>query len=254
MRSRSRIEQAFTLIELLVVIAIIGILAAMLLPVLNKARQRGYTATCVSNMKQWGLAINLYADDWGGTYYVTDSTGNNWDDVSSGYASPYLPYLSSDYAHKNVRLRTMRIDPYTRRAMSDDQVLNSGIHSYTIPTPRATWGTGGFGAPAPYRDISSSVGGNPYYSAGTWWPTIKQLPNAAQFIVMLDGGNSAGCGGLYNLVTRLPTSDPTSTPSGRHLGVANCLFGDFHVEGLTPQQLKVADADCSDSKSWLAMN
>src|SRR5436309_1875257 len=86
--------RGFTLIELLVVIAIIAILAAILFPVFAQARSKARAATCLSNLKQWGVAFNMYMQDADGKYPLA-WCGGTWPQGGYGYDFALFPYIKN---------------------------------------------------------------------------------------------------------------------------------------------------------------
>ena len=94
--------KGFTLIELLVVIAIIAILAAILLPALNSARERGRSASCTNTHKQTGLALFMYSDAYDNWIFVSNRSGSdygismsNWPMIYWGLLYKNLGYIGA---------------------------------------------------------------------------------------------------------------------------------------------------------------
>jgi len=91
-------RKAFTLIELLVVIAIIALLMAILMPALNRAKEQSRTVTCLSNLRQIGVAAQMYADAWN-----NQIPRGAWSQAPIPWFVLYLPYLSHQQNMKDYR-------------------------------------------------------------------------------------------------------------------------------------------------------
>ena len=126
----------FTLIELLVVIAIIAILAAMLLPALNKARERGRNATCQGNLRSLGQAVVLYAGDY--QDYIPWGPANKSDLREVGWGRECNHGLLNKYGYvPNTKTFMCPSDPAVLKNLGANGWISSHLSSY-LYVPSAT--------------------------------------------------------------------------------------------------------------------
>lgn len=244
-----RCLRIFTLIELLIVIVIIAILAGMLLPALNKARDKARGITCVNNQKQLSLGIMQYAGDYGD--YLPRCWGSNWW-INWGLMLIMYNYTqgdsSADAVYKgNVVSGITLSRGFARNTLGSGKGL-FGCPSITTADIRGTgldYYANAFGSPI-------MVMGNGYYNQAN--PStlnthllVSRVPATSRVVMMYDGGGMSDgsptkdTGPIWKACW---TSDSSSGPidmagylSTRHSGLANILCLDGHSEKIKLQQV-----------------
>ena len=143
-------KKSFTLIELLVVIAIIAILAAMLLPALNQARDKAKSAQCASNLKQQGLWTSLYMNEYAGFIPACEFPSGDYNGFP--HCHPWEKFFLAGYINRKIYYaRTRSKVTFCPAYDSAKAAPPSGVGEISLPdasdtsTP-LTLGTYGFAA------------------------------------------------------------------------------------------------------------
>ena len=254
---RRRMVCRFTLIELLVVIAIIAILAGMLLPALNAARNRARTISCSGNVKTITTGMNLYADDYSGWLPVNNPFRNNGRWYWRHLLGPYvLNYKGSLYtAAGNAFNGTLDVmarsakGPYhcpstnTPLSLKDtDKFTLEGGSYYKTPVNIYTYGM-------PYCAGNSKLSRIPGDS-GVKVSQIKGKSLSDQLIIgdINDRGIGGDVGG-QKMRDVWPNTNTALNTSVRHNGSANMGWLDGHVDPRKQQAM----TGSTDAK-WVADN
>lgn len=131
-----KIKEKFTLIELLVVIAMIAILAGMLLPALNSAREKARDISCRSNLKQFNLSANMYINDNKDTVLKNSFQSADSDNSHRWFARLY-PYVANNY-------KLYRCPNDTNARYVNSRPLSYALNDYEFAGANLRWWPAGF--------------------------------------------------------------------------------------------------------------